>query len=324
MSGFNGDGTFSRVHNWVTDKNNGVKITASRMDSDSDNFALGFENCVTRDGQSPATANLPMGGFKHTGVSDASAESQYLTYSQLRTIGTAHLGTATVVSSTAIYLTISPTIPATTQPVGSRYSVLGALNQNTAGFTASTSLVISSTTALPVRGMFGLNLNRGDLWLRRPANLQVINDIDFNDTALRLSDPTPMQLKSLYLRMTFAGNSAPTLDEYWPAPATTELETPVITNTSTGLYTITFPVTVATQFVGWGAYFNRSNFLKRTPIPTLTQGAAALGVTQNAQFIRNVSFTVPASGDSYISVYTQNLSGTSANLATGSTLYLML
>ena len=42
----------------------------------------GFSNAITRDGQSPALANLPMGGFKHTGVGVATATGQYLTFDQ--------------------------------------------------------------------------------------------------------------------------------------------------------------------------------------------------------------------------------------------------
>lgn len=55
---FNGSGTFVRAFNWVTDKINGVNITASRMDGDSDGFAAAFTNCVTRDGQGKMAADL--------------------------------------------------------------------------------------------------------------------------------------------------------------------------------------------------------------------------------------------------------------------------
>lgn len=43
---------------------------------------LGLGNAITRDGQSPALANLPMGGFKHTGASIARGSGQYLTFDQ--------------------------------------------------------------------------------------------------------------------------------------------------------------------------------------------------------------------------------------------------
>jgi len=77
MAAFNGTGTYVRSYNWQVDKINGVKIRADRMDTEMDGFALGLSTCVTHDGQSPATANLPMGGFKHTGVADGTTRDPY-------------------------------------------------------------------------------------------------------------------------------------------------------------------------------------------------------------------------------------------------------
>jgi hypothetical protein len=55
---YNGSGTFTRVYNWVTDKVNGVNITASRVDTEDDGFATGLTNCVTRDGQGKMAADF--------------------------------------------------------------------------------------------------------------------------------------------------------------------------------------------------------------------------------------------------------------------------
>lgn len=79
---FNGSGTFNRVYNWEDDAANGIKIRADRMDTEDDGFATGLSTCVTRDGQSPATANLPMGGYKHTGVADGSSATDYSSLKQ--------------------------------------------------------------------------------------------------------------------------------------------------------------------------------------------------------------------------------------------------
>jgi hypothetical protein len=49
IGGFDNNGNFKRVCNWVSDKNAGIKILAERMDAECDNFALGFANCITRD-----------------------------------------------------------------------------------------------------------------------------------------------------------------------------------------------------------------------------------------------------------------------------------
>ena len=65
-----GSGTFSRLHNWVTDKANGIKVIASRFDDELDGMATALSNALYRDGQATPTANIPLGGFKLTSVGD--------------------------------------------------------------------------------------------------------------------------------------------------------------------------------------------------------------------------------------------------------------
>lgn len=73
----NGSGTFSRVRDWTTDAANGLNIEASLMDSDTDDIASAITDSIAKDGQTTPTANLPMGGFRHTNVGSATARSQY-------------------------------------------------------------------------------------------------------------------------------------------------------------------------------------------------------------------------------------------------------
>lgn len=70
---FNGSGTFVRLYSWVNDAANSINITASRMDAEDNGFGTALSDCVTRDGQSPWTANLPAAGFKITGLGAGSA-----------------------------------------------------------------------------------------------------------------------------------------------------------------------------------------------------------------------------------------------------------
>jgi len=74
---FNGSGLFSRLYNWVADRDASIKITASRMDAEMDGMATGLSTCITKDGQTTITANLPMATYKHTGVGSANARTDY-------------------------------------------------------------------------------------------------------------------------------------------------------------------------------------------------------------------------------------------------------
>jgi len=54
---WNGSGTFSRIHDWVTDKGNAIGIVATRHDAEDDSFAAGIQACVTKNGESKFTAS---------------------------------------------------------------------------------------------------------------------------------------------------------------------------------------------------------------------------------------------------------------------------
>lgn len=85
-------------------------IESMKFNAVVNDIATGLSNCVTRDGQSPATANLPMGGFRHTGVGSATARNHYATAGQIQDGGLDWVvagGTADAL--TAIYV---PTITA--------------------------------------------------------------------------------------------------------------------------------------------------------------------------------------------------------------------
>jgi hypothetical protein len=63
---FNGSGTYNLpTGNPVV---TGTTISSSWANTTFTDVASALTNCVTRDGQSPATNNLPMGGYKLTGV----------------------------------------------------------------------------------------------------------------------------------------------------------------------------------------------------------------------------------------------------------------
>lgn len=110
--GFDGSGGYTRVHNWVSDKNAGIKIVASRHDAEDDDFASAFTLCLTKDGQQDPTANLPMASKKHTGVAVASARTEYVDLGSYQDGKFVWAGLAS--GTSAIALTLNPTITAYT------------------------------------------------------------------------------------------------------------------------------------------------------------------------------------------------------------------
>lgn len=58
MPGFDGNGNYIRYHNWSADAANNIDINAGEMDQEDSGFAGAFGNCITRDGQGKATADL--------------------------------------------------------------------------------------------------------------------------------------------------------------------------------------------------------------------------------------------------------------------------
>jgi hypothetical protein len=67
---FDGNGTFVRIMNWVQDAAALINIKADRHDQQDDDFAAGLTNCLTKDGQSQPTRDLPMNGKKLINLGD--------------------------------------------------------------------------------------------------------------------------------------------------------------------------------------------------------------------------------------------------------------
>lgn len=152
---FDGNGIFTPVYNWQTDKANGIKIRADRMDGQDDDIATGLTTCVTRDGQSPATANLPMGTYKHTGVGLATNLTDYAAASQLQSKNLEYFTTAGTID--AYTLTPSPAV--------------GSL---TTGLTFLVRIHVASAGATPtlaVSGLTATTISNGDLTALSTADL---------------------------------------------------------------------------------------------------------------------------------------------------------
>ena len=53
--GWDGNGNFTRVHDWTDDEASAIDIEASRMDAEDDNFTTGINACLAKNGENTAT-----------------------------------------------------------------------------------------------------------------------------------------------------------------------------------------------------------------------------------------------------------------------------
>lgn len=80
---FNGSGVFGPIAAPDYPAVPNTLIRSAQFNNNLTDIFSGLTSCVTRDGQSPAQANLPMAGFRHTGVGLALAGDQYARLDQV-------------------------------------------------------------------------------------------------------------------------------------------------------------------------------------------------------------------------------------------------
>lgn len=143
----NGSGTMNRVHDWTEDEGNNIDIEASRMDEDTDDIADEITNSIAKDGQTTPTANLPMGGFRHTGVGNATARNNYPAVGQIQDQSFVWCGTA---GGTANALTLSPSPAITAYAAGQAFVFKSGSSPNSDAATLAISGL--STIAIQFEG----------------------------------------------------------------------------------------------------------------------------------------------------------------------------
>lgn len=137
----NGSGVFN-VNTSGQPVQDGTLITAAVFNAYTADVATALSTALYKDGQQIATANQPMGGFKHTNIADATARTQYASAGQAQDGALAYLtgvsGTNTILAS------VNPTPSA--YAAGQRFSlIVGTTN------TGATTLNVSSLGAKSVK-----------------------------------------------------------------------------------------------------------------------------------------------------------------------------
>lgn len=121
---FNGSGTFNRLYSWAVDAATNVNISSSRSDAELNGIAAALSNCVTRDGQSPPSADLPMGGKKLTNLGNATTATDAL---NMATGDTRYILTSSTAVSLAGSLTATTSLNGATLAISGNGTVGGTL-----------------------------------------------------------------------------------------------------------------------------------------------------------------------------------------------------
>jgi hypothetical protein len=148
------DGTRTGSNVWVDAAAANVKILAVDADTHDQDLADGINASLHKAGQNTPTANLPMGNFRHTGVGNAQARTDYLAAGQAQDQGVT-FATSTG-SANAYVVDLSPSLTA--------YAT-GTLVCMKANFsnTASATVNVDSVGAKTITDVYGNNLIGGEI-----------------------------------------------------------------------------------------------------------------------------------------------------------------
>lgn len=71
-------GVYTRLYNWLADRNNSINIMAERMDAEFDAVGTAISTAIMKDGQTTITGNIPFNNKLITGLGDATADTHAL------------------------------------------------------------------------------------------------------------------------------------------------------------------------------------------------------------------------------------------------------
>ena len=137
------NGTHTGANIWGRLETAGADVEAAPFDAFTADLVTLFANTLTRDGQGAASADLPMGGNKHTNVGDATARTEYATFGQLSDRAITFVPAASV-GGTGDAITLTPSPAITAHAINQSFRFV-AKADNTGGVTAAVSGLAART-----------------------------------------------------------------------------------------------------------------------------------------------------------------------------------
>lgn len=136
----------------------GTTITSTWANATMPDVGTALTNSISKDGQTTPTANLPMGGNRHTGVADGNLANQYASINQVQNGSLNKVGS--VANATDAYTgSIAPAIAAYTD------GLLVTMTPSATNTTVSPTLALNGLTVKPIFKEGGVACAIGDLVL---------------------------------------------------------------------------------------------------------------------------------------------------------------
>ena len=143
--GFNGTGTFL-INSTGNPVVTGTTISSTWLNALTADLATGLTTTLTKDGQSTPTANIPLGGFKLTGVGVATTTGDALSYGRTATVTTLTASTSLTIASLTGVLTSSAGV-VSVATAGTDYVAPGTATT----FTAKQTFASASTPGIKIQ-----------------------------------------------------------------------------------------------------------------------------------------------------------------------------
>ena len=142
----------------------GTVISSTATNSNNSDIAAALTQSLSKDGQTVPTANLPMGGYRHTGVANGAARTDYAAAGQVQDGAFTWCGTA---GGTANALTLTPSPAITAYTAGQEFRFLSGAGANT----GATTVAVSGLTAQAIQ-LNGAALIAGDIAASRQYTIR--------------------------------------------------------------------------------------------------------------------------------------------------------
>lgn len=218
---YNGSGTFT-LYSPGNPVVTGTTISSTWANNTLTDIATGLSTALTKDGQTTPTANIPMGGFRLTGLAAATALTDAIRYDQVQN------SSPTYLTSPAGTDTITATAPNSlaAYAAGQVFRFIPA-NTNTGAATIN----INSIGAKAITKNGATALAAGDLVATKFA------EIVYDGTQFQLANPSQAQIPSAVGR-NFAGRTNSSNPNYQVDFTASELSVKTSANASLTLYTV--------------------------------------------------------------------------------------